>query len=155
MAEITMQVDTASYKHLLQRLEVLNKKFPAETLKIVQSAGLTIESNAKKNLMKELAKRQPKKNEKSTYHGVLASSIGSTQYQNGISVAARKKYAAYVEFGTGDLVDIPQGWEQYAAKFKGAGIRKVNNRARPYLIKAFIEEQPKIMNRIRAAYKVL
>jgi hypothetical protein len=35
-------------------------------------------------------------------------------------------YAPYIEFGTGDMVDIPEGSESVAALFKGKGIKKVN-----------------------------
>ena len=47
------------------------------------------------------------------------------------------KYAPYVEFGTGGLVVVPSGWEDFAMQFKGAGVRTVNLRARPYLLPAF------------------
>ena len=50
------------------------------------------------------------------------------------------KYAPYVEFGTGtkvQVVDDPQGLKVYALQFKGAGKRKVNNRAQPYFFPAF------------------
>ncbi len=49
------------------------------------------------------------------------------------------KYAPYVEFGTGTGVivpDDPQGLKLYAFQFKGAGKRKVNNRAQPYFFPA-------------------
>ena len=52
-------------------------------------------------------------------------------------IYAAEKYAAYVEFGTGGLVDIPKGWESLAAQFKGKGIRQVNLPARPYMYPAF------------------
>ena len=46
-------------------------------------------------------------------------------------------YAPYIEFGTGGLVVVPTGWEGFAMQFKGAGVRTVNLRARPYLLPAF------------------
>ncbi len=48
-----------------------------------------------------------------------------------------ESYAAYVEFGTGGLVDIPKGWESLAARFKGKGIKQINLPARPYMYPAF------------------
>lgn len=51
-------------------------------------------------------------------------------------VSANAPYAPYVEFGTGGLVEIPQGFEELAAKFKGKGIKRVNLPARPFLIPA-------------------
>ena len=46
-------------------------------------------------------------------------------------------YAPYVEFGTGGKVVVPTGWEAFAMQFKGAGVRTVNLRPRPYLLPAF------------------
>ena len=72
-------------------------------------------------------------------------SKGSLTY----SVEARAKYAPYVEFGTGGLVDVPAGYDDFAIQFKGKGIRKVNLRARPFLIPAFEQEKPKLIKRLK------
>lgn len=61
-------------------------------------------------------------------------------------VEVRKNYAAYVEFGTGTLVDVPAGLEEYAMQYKGKGIKQVNLPARPFLFPAFakaVVELPK------------
>ncbi len=153
---ISMNVDSQSYKHLMARLQVIERRFPEMAVKVVQAAGLTIESNAKINLSKELIKSKPNEAKgRTTFHGALSASLHRVDYQNGVAVSAKKGYAAYVEFGTGETVSIPSGWETYASKFKGAGIRKVNNRPRPYLVKAFIEETPKVIDRIRKVFKQL
>lgn len=52
-------------------------------------------------------------------------------------VSVRVPYAPYVEFGTGNLVKVPQELRDYAMQFKGRGIRQVNLPARPYLSPAF------------------
>src|SRR5690606_20734513 len=36
------------------------------------------------------------------------------------------KYAPYIEFGTGGLVDVPAGLEDYADDFRGGKVKKVN-----------------------------
>lgn len=48
-------------------------------------------------------------------------------------------YAAYVEFGTGGEVEVPEEMKDMAIKFKGKGIRKVDRRAQPYLYPAYIK----------------
>ena len=58
-------------------------------------------------------------------------------------------YGGYVEFGTGGLVDIPNGLEDQALPWKGAGIRQVNMRAQPFFFRAFFEEAPKMLARIK------
>lgn len=69
--------------------------------------------------------------------GILKSSInGEVDGLNGI-IGTPIRYAPYMEFGTGGLVDVPEGLEDYAIKFKGAGIKQVNLFPRPFLIPAF------------------
>lgn len=69
--------------------------------------------------------------------GILRNSInGEVDGLNGV-VGSTVRYSPYIEFGTGGLVDVPSGLEDYAIKFKGAGIRQVNLLPRPYLIPAF------------------
>ena len=58
-------------------------------------------------------------------------------------------YAGYVEFGTGGKVSIPNGLEDQAFPWKGAGIRVVNMRAQPFFFRAFFEEAPKMLARIK------
>jgi len=69
--------------------------------------------------------------------GILKASInGEVDGLNGV-VGSTVRYAPYIEFGTGGLVDVPAGLEDYAMKFKGAGIKQVNLFPRPFLIPAF------------------
>lgn len=62
-------------------------------------------------------------------------------------------YSPYIEFGTGGLVNVPQGLEDYAIQFKGKGIKQVNLLPRAFLYPAwkkngikFIERVNKIIN---------
>lgn len=64
------------------------------------------------------------------------------------SVGNSKEYAPYVEFGTGALVNVPKGLEEYAMRFKGKGIKKVNLPARPFLFNSQRELLPKFLKRI-------
>lgn len=64
------------------------------------------------------------------------------------SVGNSKEYAPYVEFGTGTLVNVPKGLEEYAMRFKGKGIKKVNLPARPFLFNSQRELLPKFLKRI-------
>jgi HK97 gp10 family phage protein len=65
-------------------------------------------------------------------------------------VVASAKYAPYIEFGTGGLVDVPKGLESYALQFKGKGIRKVNMKARPFLYPAFVAYRNQLIKDLRA-----
>lgn len=86
--------------------------------------------------------------------GALASSIsaGRVQFLQ-MEVVAQKHYAPYVEFGTGALVDVPAGLEDYAIQFKGKGVRKVNLPARPFLFRSAYAYMPEIIKRIKEVLK--
>lgn len=81
--------------------------------------------------------------------GVLRSNISFIE--NGeldVEVTASVNYSAYMEFGTGNLVNVPAGYELIANEFRGNGIRQVNIRPRPYLIPAINAERPLLVARI-------
>jgi hypothetical protein len=59
------------------------------------------------------------------------------------------EYGPYIEFGTGGLVTVPRGLEEIAMLAKGSGVRKVNMRAQPFFFRAFFEEVPKMLMRIK------
>ncbi|MVM34396.1 hypothetical protein GO755_30470 [Spirosoma sp. HMF4905] len=73
-------------------------------------------------------------------HGKLRQSgfYESTNRGFGAKITFSVPYAPFVEFGTGGLVSIPEGWEELAGQFKGAGKREVNLPARPFLIPTFL-----------------
>ena len=63
-------------------------------------------------------------------------------------------YGYWVEFGTGALVQIPDGWEGFAAQFRGKGIREVNLPARPYIIPAFRIHTSRLPERILKRFRI-
>jgi HK97 gp10 family phage protein len=102
----------------------------------IGSAALNIERNASAAVRKD--------------RGFLLSAIKQGKVADLVwEVVAQKFYAPYVEFGTGGLVDIPQGLEDYAAQFKGKGIRKVNLPARPFMFPALMAERRPMIERIK------
>lgn len=69
-------------------------------------------------------------------------------------VGTRVKYAPYMEFGTGKLVNLREliraGFPtSYAAQFKGKGVKQVNIQPRPFLFPSYNNEVPKLRKRIR------
>jgi HK97 gp10 family phage protein len=79
------------------------------------------------------------------HNAISTSRNGDMDYE----VVAQKHYAPYVEFGTGTLVDVPSGLEEYAIQFKGKGIKQVNLPARPYLFPAYEAERVKLIDRLK------
>lgn len=63
------------------------------------------------------------------------------------------RYAPYIEFGTGGLVEVPTGLEDIAIQFKGKGIRKVNIAPQPFFYRAYFEERAKFIERVKKLLK--
>ena len=68
---------------------------------------------------------------------------------------ANADYAPYLEFGTGGLVDIPEGFEKLAATFKGKGIKRINLPARPHIIPAAYKARDFLSRQIEKKIKDL
>ena len=134
---ITARLD--GLKDLQDKLDKLSKQSKDDVANEINASALTIQRNAKRNVVVD--------------NGFLRNRIALMPLSEmTYSVEARAKYAPYVEFGTAGLVDIPVGYEQYAAIFRGKGIRKVNLRARPFLIPAFENEVPQLLKRLKKIF---
>lgn len=120
-----------------------NKAYYANiSKKFQEEAEMLIEDTAE-NIQTDAQTRVPVDN------GILRSSI--TKQVKGLeaSVGTKLHYAPYVEFGTGGLVDVPNGLEDYASQYKGAGIKEVNLPARPYLFNSWRENGDKMIQRLK------
>lgn len=81
--------------------------------------------------------------------GFLKNSGYEVKGQLSSEVGFNVHYSPYVEFGTGGMVDVPAGLEDYAIQFKGAGIKQVNLPARPFLFNSAFEEQQALIERLK------
>jgi HK97 gp10 family phage protein len=124
---------------LIKRLGKLSPKIAKEVAMEVNASALAIQSKAKRDVQVD--------------NSTLRSSIQLKEINQGskivYTVGSALKYAPYVEFGTGGLVNVPAGYESFAIQFKGKGIRKINLRARPYLIPAFESQIPILRKNIK------
>ena len=86
--------------------------------------------------------------------GQLRQSIGKTTARLGYNRSfffANAPYAAYVEFGTGDGVRIPNGFSDLAEPFEGKGTRIRNYPAKPFFIPSYLEgiqQYPKTLRKV-------
>jgi hypothetical protein len=64
-------------------------------------------------------------------------------------VGFRVNYSPYVEFGTGGLVDVPAGLEDYASKFEGNGVKQINIRPQPFLYPAWKNNTIKFLDNLK------
>ncbi len=71
------------------------------------------------------------------------------------NIAVLANYAAYVEFGTGTDVSVPEFIEgledlpEYAMQFKGKGVRKINFPARPFFFPAVQQQAQELIPRLK------
>jgi HK97 gp10 family phage protein len=124
---------------LIKRLGKLSPIIAKEVALEVNASALAIQSKAKRDVVVD--------------NGMLRNSIQLKEVNVGTkivyTVGSALKYAPYVEFGTGGLVNVPAGFESFAIKFKGTKGYKINLRARPYLIPAFESEIPILRKNIK------
>jgi HK97 gp10 family phage protein len=64
-------------------------------------------------------------------------------------VESQASYSPYVEWGTGGLVNVPADLSQYAAQFKGKGIKKVNLPARPFFYNSVFKNMKNLVERLK------
>lgn len=103
-------------------------------------SALAVEKNAKLKAPVDMGRLRSdiqKKVTKSDHNRVLNAEVFNTV-----------KYAPFVEFGTGSLVEVPAEQEEYALQFKGKTGRVRNYRARPYLFPAFEQERPILIQKL-------
>jgi len=128
---------------LIEKLGKLPIEIEKEVANEVNASALAIQSKAKRDCRVDF--------------GTLRNSIQLESIFKDkriiYTVGSHLKYAPYVEFGTGGLVSVPSGYEDFAMQFKGKGIRKVNLKARPFLIPAFESEIPNLRKNIQNVIK--
>lgn len=78
--------------------------------------------------------------------GKLRQSIGVVRRtEKSYSVVANAPYAAYQEFGTGNLVNVPPELADIAVQFRGRGIKQVNIPPQPFLFPSFVSQRPEYL----------
>mgnify|MGYP001597845840 CR=1 FL=1 len=123
-------------KDVLSEIDNLEKSVIENIDGYLTASANTISRNAKRAVPKDT--------------GGLSNAISPEHKQKlDHGVVAQKHYAPYVEFGTGGLVDVPVGLEDYAIQFKGNDIRQVNLPARPFLFPAYEEERKLLIEKIK------
>lgn len=101
---------------------------PKKTKLAIKKAGVNLQTNAKNDAPIDTGKLRQS----------ISLRVSSDGYE--AAVSANASYAPYIEFGTGGSVQVPDGWQEIAAKFKGKGVRQINIKAQPFLIPNFNKE---------------
>ena len=92
--------------------------------------------------------------------GALKNSIQSTpikvsknEITGGVEVGA--EYSPFVEFGTGTRVKVPSELSNFAAQYKGSGIKEVNLPARPFFYPAVFKQRQELPKKIERTLTTL
>lgn len=120
---------------LLKKVQTKSKEMQEDVQEEIEDFGRRVVLKAKSRVAKDT--------------GGLGQATISIAQPNGVIIEANKNYAAFVEFGTGALVNVPAGLEDYAIQFKGQGIKQVNLPARPFLFNSFFEEKQSLLDNIK------
>ena len=88
--------------------------------------------------------------------GTVAVDTGNLKRSNKFDISQKTykeiynnaNYAAYVEFGTGNGVEVPSELSQYAAQFKGTKGRTRNYPASPFFFAPFFKRRQRILRDI-------
>jgi HK97 gp10 family phage protein len=123
---------------LIGELRAYSQKVEQGIENAVKQAALNTETNAKIDCPVDM--------------GILRSSIHMEAFQDetgkGFEVLTKVEYAPYVEFGTGTKVSIPNGYDEYAAQFKGQkSVAGMN--AQPYLIPNFEMQKEQLIANLK------
>jgi len=125
------------FAELTSKLIALGREGEQMVKDEIEGAGRQIELKAKQLAPVDLGK--------------LRQSINYSKTSNGLGamVSVNVSYAAYQEFGTGGLVNIPTELRELAEFYKGKGIKKINLRPQPYLYPAFVEGRKQLIEQLK------
>lgn len=71
--------------------------------------------------------------------GIQEIELGKADFKVMVNAGNIAPYSAYMEFGTGGMVQVPEELKEMAIKFKGKGVKEINLQPQPYLYPAFVK----------------
>jgi HK97 gp10 family phage protein len=122
--------------------EKVNKSVEA----ITEDTARGIEQNAKALAPVDLGKLR---------QSIKALQLGNKTWKIEANATGLAPYAAYIEFGTGGRVSVPEELKDIAIKFIGRGIREVNITPQPYLYPAYIRGRTEYLADLKALLEQL
>lgn len=138
---ITFSISEGQIRRLIGQVAEVERGLILEVGNAVQKALIDTDRNAKRTVPVDT--------------GALRASINmaSTPNRLGGMVWTEKPYGPFIEFGTGALVSVPSGREEFAGQFKGKGVRKVNRKPRPFLFPAFDKARVVLLNELHNIFR--
>ncbi len=130
-----MSIRVTGIQQALKALEDYKDTKTERLEEATQQATIDVQRDAKKNAPVDT--------------GRLRSSIHRTSNNLNGTVFTNVEYAPYIEFGTGSMVDVPEGLEDYAMQFKGEGKRQVNMPSQPFLFPAWEKHRAEYIRKVK------
>lgn len=147
---ITVKVPQNEINRIANKARMFSKQVKGDVAKDLAASAYAIDAEQKKRVQGGITDKG------GLISGIRAEPAGA----NGLRWVNRSttNYSAYIEFGTGRLVDLselvkagfPATW---ALKYKGRGIKKLNLQPRPFFFPAINEETPKLIKTLRETLK--
>lgn len=137
----------------LQRLQVKLKNLRPEVEEIlsgeIEAAAENIELEAKQNAPSTITTAHGEQQEYGEIRNSLSAwQVSPLEWNTGIMTTGKvNDMAAYVEFGTGKYIDIPEGLEAYAMLWYVNG--KGTILPRPFLFPAVERERVRLVDRLK------
>ena len=119
-------IEIKGMNKLITKLQNMSKEGKERVKGTVEATAQDIEYNAKSFAPVDTGKLR---------QGINAEQTGELSWK----VVAREPYSAYMEFGTGGLVNVPPELADIAIQYKGKGVRQINIAPRPYMYPAFLK----------------
>lgn len=145
----SIKIQFKNRPQLLKKLRQLPEDVKSEVSKAVQVSLINIQRNAQRVLRVGYGYKTGNLKRNIRFDFKKSSLSGRVYAPSNIA-----PYAPYVEFGTGTGVSLTKGVSSaYAATFKGAGKRRRNYPARPFLYPALFSERKTFINNIKKSIK--
>ena len=122
-----MSVKIKGLKKLIKDLDNLGHEGRKRIAETTEANARELEATAKTYAPFDLGKLR---------QNIKAIEVGELTWKVMANAFGNAPYSAYMEFGTGGLVEVPAEMKEMAIKFKGRGIKRVDIRPRPYLYPA-------------------
>lgn len=131
---------------LLKQLSEIGKEGEIRIAQTTEGTAAQIEADAKQLAPVDTGKLQ---------QGIKKFEINKLSWAVFANAHNVAPYSAYMEFGTGGLVEIPDELKDQALQFKGKGIREVNLRPQPFLYPAFVKGRKQYIKDLKEDLKDL
>jgi HK97 gp10 family phage protein len=142
------RIEIKGLKNLIKELDKFGVEWKKTVSELTEASAREIETNAKMNAQSSVDTGKLRQGIKAIEQTPLEWKV----YANATGLAP---YSAYVEFGTGGLVEVPQELTEVALKFKGKGIRRIDLRPRPFLYPAYVKGRKQYLEDLEAELKHL